>query len=128
MAKSESQLELADTKLASRFGWWKEKGSMDGSGDSIYIKHGRCFYVERKRPNKKQQANQIKFERLIKSKYETHYYLVDCKNLNVIREIILVEEYHNGFSTLKPDYYEDYENDWTNLPEPLQTRVRQPRV
>lgn len=72
------------------------------------------FYVERKRPRKKQQANQIQFEKFIVEQNGTHYYLVDARDKSIIREILLVEEYFNGFSVLKPPYYEDYKNDWTN--------------
>ena len=112
MAKYESQLEREDTQLMARFGWHKEKGTADGSGDSVYIKRGRVFYVERKRPRRKQQANQVQFEKFITEQNGTHYYVVDAKDRTKIREILLVEEFYNGFSTLKPPYYETYTQQW----------------
>lgn len=62
MPRREQKLELMDTKLAEAFGWQKFKlTSMNGATDSLYMRNGLCFAVERKQPGKKLSRDQIKF-------------------------------------------------------------------
>ena len=94
MAKqsSEGALETYDSKLALAAGWHKEKGGTTGSGDSIYIKQGYCFYVERKKPGKKQQSNQAAFEKMITTRFKTDYYVLDASDLSGIQAILIEQE------------------------------------
>lgn len=101
----ESALELRDTKLAALLGWHKEKGTSDGAGDSLYVKQGFGFYVERKKPGKKQQQNQKDFEKFITEVNGTPYYLLDSKNLDGMRDILVLEEarlerFNNAFAAM----------------------------
>lgn len=88
----ESALELRDTQLAETMGWIKFKGAgVDGAADSIYVKQGRCFMVERKKPGKRQQPNQKQFQ-LVMEVNKTHYYVVDDTDHEAMREILIIEE------------------------------------
>lgn len=88
----EGALELLDTQLAEIMGWIKFKGSgVDGAADSIYVKKGRCFMVERKKPRKKQQPNQVRFQALITAN-GTDYYVVDDTDQEIMRTILIKQE------------------------------------
>lgn len=93
----ENELERRDTRLAEMLGWYKMKGcGGEGDADSVYMKQGRAFLVERKRPNKKQQANQVQFEKMITEKYGMDYYIADDTNHEQMR-LILIEQEHKHF-------------------------------
>ena len=88
----EQELELRDTQLAAMLGWYKFKGAGgEGDPDSIYVKQGRAFTVERKRPGKRQQTNQVKFGKLMEEN-GTDYYVVDDNNHEQIRQILIEQE------------------------------------
>ena len=89
---TEQELELRDTQLAAMLGWHKFKGSGgEGDPDSIYVKQGRVFTVERKRPGRLQQANQVKFQKFMQDN-GTDYYVVDDSDHEQIRKILIEQE------------------------------------
>lgn len=88
----ENKLEKRDSDIAAMLGWHKFKGGGgDGEPDSIYVKEGFVFTVERKRPGKSQQVNQKQFQKFMK-KNGTAYYIADDTNHEQMRKILIEEE------------------------------------
>lgn len=91
MAK-ESSIEGQGNQLAFMLGWANYKGQAtdrNGAADRIYMKLGRGFVVEWKRPGKGQRKTQKTEQRLCK-KLGIPYYV--CSSLEQFREVLLIEE------------------------------------
>ena len=91
MAK-ESSIEGQGNQLAFMVGWANYKGQAtdrNGAADRIYMKQGRGFVVEWKKPGGRQRKTQ-KTEQKLCVKLGIPYYV--CSSLNQFRKILLTEE------------------------------------
>lgn len=88
----EQDFELQDQKLASMFGWNSVKiTSGDGSADRIYYKQGRCFLVERKKPEGRMSRKQRQAYSYSIVEGTPHYVLWDT-DIEGMRKILIEQE------------------------------------
>lgn len=86
----ETDIEKDCADLAEMLGWIAYKGSgRVGAPDKIFLKQGRGFTCEFKRPGETQSDNQLD-EQTILEAHGIDYYVID--NLNDMRKALLEQE------------------------------------